>query len=115
MEGRLDKRFLQITKEALRSVASLTDQLNGAFNIPSDGSKASISRLSAYLHLLYHQVRQANPKDMLSQYSDKHTVHSGYNKTIALQLSASPARTVGRKSGQINQVKKRSYLAADVR
>ncbi|OAP59708.1 hypothetical protein AYL99_07006 [Fonsecaea erecta] len=54
-EGRLDKRFLTITKDALKSVANVTDQLNNSFEILGTGSKTSISRLSAYLHLLYHQ------------------------------------------------------------
>lgn len=54
-EGRLDKRFLLITKDALKKVATVTDQLNSSFAVLGDGAKSSISRLSAYLHLLYHQ------------------------------------------------------------
>ncbi|KAI1610690.1 hypothetical protein EDD36DRAFT_489966 [Exophiala viscosa] len=54
-EARLDKRFLVVTKEALKSVANVTDELNGSFSIQGTGPRASISRLSGYLHLLYHQ------------------------------------------------------------
>lgn len=55
-EGRLDKRFVTVTKAALKSVAKITDELNGSFGILENGSSTTISRLSAYFHLLYHQV-----------------------------------------------------------
>ena len=57
MEGHLDRKFLISTEAALRSIASVTDQLNASFNITTSGSLTGVSRLSAYLHLLHHQVR----------------------------------------------------------
>ncbi|KAM3070533.1 hypothetical protein ACMFMF_007988 [Clarireedia jacksonii] len=54
-DGRLSRKYLSCTKAALKSIASVTDQLNRCFEIPVSASMAGISRLSAYLHLLYHQ------------------------------------------------------------
>lgn len=52
-EGRLDVRYVANTKDALKDIASVTDQLHRSFDIMHD---AGVSRLAAYLHLLHHQV-----------------------------------------------------------
>ncbi|TIA22090.1 hypothetical protein D6C81_03503 [Aureobasidium pullulans] len=54
-EGRLDVRYVANTKDALKDIASVTDQLHRSFDIMHD---AGVSRLAAYLHLLHHQVMQ---------------------------------------------------------
>lgn len=56
VEGRLGKEYLVNTKAVLRKIANTTDHLNESFHIPMTGSLAGLSRLSAYLHLLHHQV-----------------------------------------------------------
>jgi proline utilization trans-activator len=54
-DGRQKSKFLVHTKAALRDIAKVTDELNDSFRMPLD-SPISISRVSAYLHLLLHQV-----------------------------------------------------------
>lgn len=56
IEGRLGKDYLVNTKAVLKKIADTTDHLNESFYIPMAGSLAGLSRLSAYLHLLHHQV-----------------------------------------------------------
>jgi hypothetical protein len=56
-DGRLNNRFLLSTKSVLASVAGLADELRQLLPIPLDNSTSGISRMSAYIHLLYHQVR----------------------------------------------------------
>ena len=48
--------YVENTKEALCDVAVVTNQLMQFFDFSTDGSVLGISRLSAYLHLLHHQV-----------------------------------------------------------
>lgn len=55
-EGRLNRKFISSTKDALKATASVTEQLKRSFGLPANGSAAGISRLSAHLHLLHHQV-----------------------------------------------------------
>lgn len=55
-EGRLGREYLANTKSVLRKIADTTDQLNNSFHIPATESMSGLSRLSAYLHLLHHQV-----------------------------------------------------------
>lgn len=55
-EGRLNKKFIHSTKNALKATADVTNQLKSSFDLPAAGSFAGISRLSAHLHLLHHQV-----------------------------------------------------------
>lgn len=55
-EGRLSRRFVTSTKDALKGTASVTDQLKQSFDLPPPGSAGGISRLAAHLHLLHHQV-----------------------------------------------------------
>lgn len=56
IEGRLGPEYLVNTRNVLKKLAALTDNLNESFHIPMTGSLAGLSRLSAYLHLLHHQV-----------------------------------------------------------
>lgn len=56
MHGRLNKKFLISTKAALESVAGLSDELRQSFPLHLDEPFSGISRMSAHLHLLYHQV-----------------------------------------------------------
>lgn len=55
-EGRLDKRFLSTTKSALRCIAGVAHTLNGSFSLPSNTATHGLSRVSASLHIMQHQV-----------------------------------------------------------
>lgn len=48
------------TKEALPGIAELTDTLRQDFPLVLDDEATGISRTSAHIHLLYHQVRLLN-------------------------------------------------------
>ncbi|KAL2800273.1 hypothetical protein BJX66DRAFT_183185 [Aspergillus keveii] len=55
-DGRLNRKFLLRTKAALASTTDLANDLQGSFDLQLDKSTISgVSRLSAHLHLLYHQ------------------------------------------------------------
>ncbi|KAG2411516.1 hypothetical protein HFD88_009072 [Aspergillus terreus] len=55
-DGRLNRKFLSSTKTALSSTASLGPELRDAHPLQLDETSVSgICRLSAHLHLLYHQ------------------------------------------------------------
>lgn len=56
IDGRLNTNFLLSTKTALASIASLADELRQLLPIPMDKAVSGISRLTAYIHSLYHQV-----------------------------------------------------------
>jgi hypothetical protein len=57
-DGRLNRRFLLKTKSALGSTIDLADEICKSFDLRLDEASVSgVSRLSAHLHLLYHQVR----------------------------------------------------------
>lgn len=45
------------TKEALPGIAELTDTLQQDFPLVLDDAATGISRTSAHINLLYHQVR----------------------------------------------------------
>lgn len=56
-DGRLNRNFLLRTKSALASAAELVTELRKCYDLRLDESSISgVSRLSAHLHLLYHQV-----------------------------------------------------------
>ncbi|OQV04959.1 Fungal Zn2-Cys6 binuclear cluster domain-containing protein [Cladophialophora immunda] len=84
-EGRLDKRFLTVAKDALKSVANVTDQLNSSFEFLGNGSKTSISRLSAYLHLLYHQCIVLTTRPILYTFLQSKLRQSNINLVELLQ------------------------------
>ncbi|KAE8154136.1 fungal-specific transcription factor domain-containing protein [Aspergillus avenaceus] len=55
-DGRLNRRFLLKTKNALARTAELASELEKSYPLRLDESSISgVSRLSAHLHLLYHQ------------------------------------------------------------
>ncbi|KAE8353459.1 hypothetical protein BDV28DRAFT_157005 [Aspergillus coremiiformis] len=55
-DGRLNRNFLRRTKSALASAAELVNELRNCYDLRLDESSISgVSRLSAHLHLLYHQ------------------------------------------------------------
>ncbi|UCK59393.1 hypothetical protein AFCA_002209 [Aspergillus flavus] len=55
-DGRLNRNFLLRTKSALASAAELVTELRKCYDLRLDESSISgVSRLSAHLHLLYHQ------------------------------------------------------------
>ena len=56
-EGRHAKKLITSTKQALKSIANVTDLLKKHFELPDLRSVAGISRTTSYLHLLHHQVR----------------------------------------------------------
>lgn len=55
-DGRLSSNFLLRTKDTLASMADLPDELHEQFPIDLNNKKVGISRLSAHIHLLFHQV-----------------------------------------------------------
>ncbi|CAI7616057.1 unnamed protein product [Penicillium manginii] len=55
IDGRINRNFLVRTKSALANIASLADELRRAFPLQMDRDISGVSRISAYLHLLYHQ------------------------------------------------------------
>lgn len=55
IDGRLNRNFLVRTKSALAHIARLADELRDAFPLHLDRAVSGVSRISAYLHLLYHQ------------------------------------------------------------
>ncbi|KUL89532.1 hypothetical protein ZTR_04282 [Talaromyces verruculosus] len=56
-DGRLNRKFLFRTKAALASTTDLANDLQRSFQLHLDRSTiCGVSRLSAHLHLLYHQV-----------------------------------------------------------
>ncbi len=63
-EGRLARKFLTSTKQALKSIADVTNLLKQHFELPDYRSVAGVSRTSAYLHLLHHQVRSEDRPTM---------------------------------------------------
>ncbi|KAI8715954.1 Fungal-trans domain-containing protein [Fusarium sp. LHS14.1] len=54
-EGQLDSRYLDATRSVLRSFSEIADQLNNSFAIGTNDNASGISRISAHLHLQYHQ------------------------------------------------------------
>lgn len=57
INGRLNQKFLSSTKTALENTANLDTSLLESHPLELDESSLSgVSRLSAHLHLLYHQV-----------------------------------------------------------
>lgn len=52
----MDRRILASIKHALKCLASVNDERNGASPLSLKDSRSSISRLSAYLHLFHHQA-----------------------------------------------------------
>ncbi|KAK5807381.1 hypothetical protein VI817_001639 [Penicillium citrinum] len=55
IDGRINRNFLLRTKSALATIASLADELRRAFPLHMERDISGVSRISAYLHLLYHQ------------------------------------------------------------
>lgn len=56
-EGKIDRRYISATQAVLHDIAKVTEQLNTSFDLYENGSTRGISRISAHLHLLEHQVR----------------------------------------------------------
>ncbi|KAK1622528.1 fungal-specific transcription factor domain-containing protein [Colletotrichum phormii] len=56
LDGRLNNKFMLGTKEVLASVAEIADELQQSFALPLERNTSCISRTSAHLHLLHHQV-----------------------------------------------------------
>lgn len=54
-DGRLNEKFLLSTKTALGNIAGLADQLKQMQPLQLDQPDIGVSRMSASLHLLYHQ------------------------------------------------------------
>lgn len=80
--------YVENTKEALCDVAVVTNQLMQFFDFSTDGSVLGISRLSAYLHLLHHQVSVYSCFGVVGTYSLAVVYYSYYPPT-PLHLSRS--------------------------
>ncbi|KAJ5691546.1 hypothetical protein N7488_012281 [Penicillium malachiteum] len=57
-DGKVDRRYISATQAVLRDIANITDKLNTSFNLYDNegGFTRYVSRISAHLHLLEHQV-----------------------------------------------------------
>ena len=66
----MDRRFLGSIKNALKSLADINDERDHSFPLDLRLSTSSISRISAYLHLFHHQVRDLTPHKIKSICSD---------------------------------------------
>lgn len=56
VEGKLDSRYLGATQMVLRLIAEVTERLESSFDLHANEVVSGISRISAHLHLLRHQV-----------------------------------------------------------
>lgn len=56
-KGRLRKKFVLSIKAVLDDLTSLAEELRRSFPLHADERFDGISRMPAYLHLLYYQVR----------------------------------------------------------
>ena len=65
-EGRLNSRYVSATQSVLRNIAKVSQHMNDSFDINGNETMGGISRLSAHLHLLQHQVRHSNQRDLRS-------------------------------------------------
>ncbi|KAI9933007.1 hypothetical protein MW887_009261 [Aspergillus wentii] len=93
-DGRLNRKFLLRTKAALSSTADLADELQNSFDLRLDESSISgVSRLSAHLHLLYHQCMVLATRPLLFCFlkirfqspADLESLHSSSNVRKLLQ------------------------------
>ncbi|KAK5108521.1 hypothetical protein LTR62_008261 [Meristemomyces frigidus] len=73
-DGRNKGKFLVHTKAALNQVAKMTEELNDAFSLPVD-DPVSISRVSAYLHLMLHQCIVLATRPILFSYLESRLLH----------------------------------------
>jgi proline utilization trans-activator len=55
-KGRLRKKFVTSMKAVLDDLTTLAQELRRSFPLQPDDRFAGISRMPAYLHLLYYQV-----------------------------------------------------------
>ncbi|KAK7442413.1 hypothetical protein Landi51_09714 [Colletotrichum acutatum] len=66
LDGRLNNKFMLGTKEVLASVAEIADELQQSFALPLEKDTSCISRTSAHLHLLHHQMCIDSSQQMVS-------------------------------------------------
>ncbi|CAG8146724.1 unnamed protein product [Penicillium olsonii] len=55
IDGRINRKFLLSTKEALTNLAGTADELQSKFPLYLDDTASGVPRVSAYLHLFYQQ------------------------------------------------------------
>ena len=63
----MGSRFLASIKNALKCLAKVNDERNNGFPLSLKNKSSSISRLSAYLHLFHHEVRNPTATAMVSK------------------------------------------------
>lgn len=62
LDGQLGGRYLDATRSVLRRIATVAEQVNKSFEVQvSETAPPKLSRIAAYLHLRYHQVRFPRP------------------------------------------------------
>lgn len=59
-KGRLRKKFVLSIKAVLDDLTYLAEELRRSFPLHADERFGGISRMPAYLHLLYYQVRSTS-------------------------------------------------------
>lgn len=59
LDGQLGGRYLDATRSVLRRIATVAEQVNKSFEVQvsETAPPPKLSRIAAYLHLRYHQVR----------------------------------------------------------
>ncbi|KIW45224.1 uncharacterized protein PV06_03626 [Exophiala oligosperma] len=85
----INKRFVENTREALKALAKTTDQLNSSFGIFENGAITTISRISGYLHLLYHQCVVLITRPLLYSFLRSRLGQSIHQSLIATLQSSS--------------------------
>ena len=66
----MGSRFLASIKNALKCLAKVNDERNSGFPLSLKNRSSSISRLSAYLHLFHHEVRDLLRSQRFLSYVD---------------------------------------------
>ncbi|KAF9770937.1 hypothetical protein IL306_011408 [Fusarium sp. DS 682] len=83
LEGKLDSRYLGATQSVLKSIATVTERLNKSFEIQASEGMAGLSRISAHLHLMQHQVTDRYAETFLRFDQD-----AAFSATIALLMAS---------------------------
>lgn len=87
MEGKLGSKYLGATQSVLRSIADITEQLNVSFSLQGNEGLEAISRISASLHLLQHQVSSKAWRSSFEVVTQQSLVHNNDHQTSAIHFS----------------------------
>jgi hypothetical protein len=94
-DDHIGSQFLKSIKNVLKRLADINDLRTAEFPLHLGKPSCSISRLSAHLHLLHHQVLKPPKLPNMSQSRAKFhslAVHNSYYKAFTLQILAEEIR-----------------------